>query len=219
MMLFPASVTAQDASPAPGLNPGSESAAQSCTLSIITTENIQIADSTHFKEARIIGSAISTLYEKQDPLAAFDIANSTVGPEGQETLIMANLDLLPDRFLDRRIITEAGGQRPLAAFTAAKRSLRLSSSDDPCLAELSVVAVTYSRTSLYQKIGYLFMFREFSGAGKATNVVTFAEFNSVKAFPPKSKAEADATAARTELSNAFVKSFTNFTKKVGEKKK
>lgn len=189
---------------------------EDCKVRIITTSNLQIADSTNFRKGGLVGGLLSGMYQKQDPLRALDIATSEVGPEGQQRLIAENEAFFPSRFASYEKMYEAGFQRPLAAFQEAKRTGRLSSSDAPCVFEFSVVAVTYVRTSLSREIGYLFMFREFGPEQKAKAVVTYADMVSVKAFPPKS--EADVPAAKTELSAAFIKTLKGFFEKVGKQR-
>jgi len=186
--------------------------ASPCELHFITTDNIQIADSTDFKDGGLVGGLLSGLYRKENPLSAYDLANAEVGPEGQERFLAASLNLLPSQFADYHVAYEHGGNRPLAAFQQAKKTLRLSSSDSPCLAEISVVAVTYVRTSLARRIGYLFMFRQFDGAGSARKVITFANFSPVKAFPPQS--EADFPAAREEVKSGFINALGGFMRKI-----
>lgn len=185
---------------------------QPCGIRFITTDNIQIADSTNFKDGGLVGGLLSGLYRTENPLTAHDAANAAIGPEGQERLITANLTLLPPQLSSDDMAFEFGGQRPLAAFQDARKTSRLSASDAPCLTEISVVAVTYVRTSLARRIGYLFMFRQFDGIDKARRVVTYAGFSPVKAFPPQS--DTDLPAAREELSAGFIKTFEGFMEKI-----
>lgn len=187
-----------------------------CEMRIFTTDNVQVADSTDFKDAGLVGGFLSGLYEKQDPLLAHDIAQSEIGAAAQERIMAASLTELPPRFSGYAVSFEAGGQRPLAAFQAARRSPRLSSSSASCQAEIAVVAATYVRTSLSRTFGFAFMYREFGINPRANKVITFGSSQKVTAFPPKTPA--DIPAARVELRQAFERAFPAFLAKIAKAK-
>jgi len=192
---------------------GSAPAAQRCELRIITTrKGLSVSDSTDFKGGGLVGGAMSALYRKPNYPAIIDFANTEIGPEGQEKLIRAGLANLPTRLAGYRVVFEQAGPEALAAFKDARHSPRLTASTAPCVAEISVIAIAYIRTSLSRTVGALFMFRQFGSEPKATTVIVYANDASVRAFPPKS--ESDAPAARAELSTTFANVFAAFLKKV-----
>lgn len=190
--------------------------AQACELRIITTDNVQVADSTNFKDGGLIGGLLTGLYEKQDPLLVYDIARDEVGEVGQKRLMNARLIDLPPRFSDYITSFETGGQRPLAAFQAAKRSGRISASAAPCLAEIAVVAATYIRTSLSRTFSFAFLYRQFGAGNRPEKVVSFGSSQKVDAFPPKSSA--DVPAARAELRMALEKAISGLFARIAKTK-
>lgn len=187
---------------------------QVCELRIITTDNLNIADSTDFKDGGLVGGLLSGLYKKQDPLLAHDIAHEEVGEAGQKRLFAARLADIPTRFSGYAISFEAGGQRPLAAYHAAKRSGRLSSSTAPCLAEFAVIGASYIRTSLSRTFAVALMYRQFGAGTKPDMVVLFGKSQKVNAFPPTTSE--NATLAREELRLIFDNSISGFFAKISK---
>lgn len=190
------------------------SASPPCELHVITAPGLSVADSTDFKDSGLIGGLMSGLYKKPDYDAVKEMANAEIGPEGQERLINANLDKLPARFAGYRVIFERGGPQSIPAFKDAKRSPRLAASNAPCLAEISVIAIAYIRTSLSRGISSLFMFRQFGPEPQAKMVVSYANSAPARAFPPKS--QDDVSTAQAELAAAFTKVYAAFLQKIAK---
>jgi hypothetical protein len=197
----------------PPVQEGGTTAAQRCELRIITTKKgLSVADSTDFKGTGLIGGAMAGLYKKPNYQAVVDFANGEIGPEGQERLIRAGLVNLPGRLAGYQVTFEQAGPEALAAFKDARHAPRLTASTASCVAEISVIAIAYVRTSLSRTVDCLFMFRQFGAGPQPVTVVTYANDASVHAFPPKS--DGDAPAARAELSTTFATVFAAFLKKI-----
>jgi hypothetical protein len=206
-----AAIASQASAPSQTANTSS-----TCELRIITAKGLSVSDSTDFRGGGVIGDALSGLYKKPDYQMVTDAASLAIGPDGQEKLIRASLGKLPERLVGYQVTFERGGPEVLDAYKHAKQSPRITTSRAPCVAEISVVAIAYIRTSVSRGIDCLFMFREFGVAPTARRVTIYANGAPARAFPAKTPDGVQT--GNDELSAAFSKMFLALLQKLSSAK-
>jgi hypothetical protein len=93
-----------------------------------------------------------------------------------------------------------------------KSKQRLSSSTNPCYAELITTHIFYHKAMMYGSNLFTgWIYREFGNGPIATKTATGQVKNPLEAFPPQSAGQTDA--AKAELADAFGKDFVEYVQK------
>ena len=189
--------------------------APACELHVFPTLEGQAMTTGWLSGFGIIGAVADAASNKSRNIGDAAYLKEALGPKMQVDALKS-IDLVAALKLDpSQVIFET----PIAdRKITTKAATRLSSSTAPCYVELLVTQNFYKKAAIYgRSLNNRYIVKDFRTGKTKTTLVKGRGGNGLSLFPPKTTDEAPA--AEKELSDVFVKNFTEFANTIKPAKK